>query len=209
MDKMIFKKKKEAIIDTPHKNKYSPMAIASTLNQGSENKAILSTIKKPEVVIGSYAFNRQVKYPIYQKHPFTDIDIKSPHSRETALQIERALDHSVGMNNYYITKLKHDEGITYRVHSRSTGRVVSDVGKLKKRIPTRNIQGIPFETLRHRKQEVLKMINKPEAEYRREKDLRMLGYIKRYEQLQKSEKFNIKKGRGKTPNYFSTNITWL
>ena len=209
---MLFKKKQQNIIDTPHKNPYTPMALGSTLNKSSENKAILSTIRKPETVVGSYAFNRQVKYPFpYQKRPFTDIDIKSPQSKETALQIERALDHSVGMNNYYITKLEHDEGITYRVHSRSTGQVVSDVGSLKKRIPTRNIQGIPFETLKHRKQEVMRMINKPSAEYRRDKDLRMLGYIKRYEQLQRTEsqKIHIKKGRGNLPRWRKTRMPWL
>jgi hypothetical protein len=185
----MFKKKPENMIDTPHKNKYSPMSVLSTLNGEKERRDILSTIKKPEIVVGSYAFNRQVKYPIYQKRPFTDVDILSTKQKQTALDIEQKLDSSVGMNNYYITKLDHDSGITYRIHSRGKGNsVVADVSELSKNIPSVTINNVSFETLKHRKQEISKILKKKDAEYRREKDTRMMNYIKRYEQLLKQEK---------------------
>ena len=158
------------------------MAIIPTLDTKRERQTILSTIKKPEVVHGSYSFNRQVKYPIYQKRPFTDIDIKSPTNRKTAIDIERKLDKQANMNNYYVSELEHEGGTTYRVHSRSRGNaVVADVGKLEHKIPTKTINNVPYETLSHRKQEIKKLLNNPEAKYRRDKDRRMYNYIKRYE----------------------------
>lgn len=183
------KKFKQIIIDTPHKNPYNPMSIGPTLNTNSERKTILGTIRKPEVVVGSYAFNRQVKYPFpYQKQPLTDIDVKSPLHKKTALDIEQALDKSANMNNYYVSKLKHDQGTTYRVHSRSRNTVVADVGYLDKKIPTRTIDNVPYETLGHREKEINMLLQKKEAEYRREKDLRMKGYIDRYKRLQSEER---------------------
>ena len=171
---------KRKIIDTPHKNQFNMMAIIPTLDTERERRTILSTVRKPEVVFGSFAFNKQQQYGIHQKRPFTDIDVKSPVAKESALQIEQKLDNMVNMNNYYISELEHDEGITYRVHSRGRGDyVVADVGKLTKRIPTRMIDNVPYETMEHREKEVAKLLKKKDAEYRRAKDRQMMGYIKR------------------------------
>lgn len=177
----MYKKPKPLIIDTPHKNPYNVMSLGTTLNTRKERKVILSTITEPELVHGSYAFNRQVKYTAYQKRPFTDIDIKSPTIKKTALDIEQKLDKTVGMNNYYVSKLDHDQGTTYRVHSRSRNEVVADVGELKHKVPTITLNNTEFETIAHRKREIQKLLDNPDAEYRREKDKRMMGYIKRYE----------------------------
>jgi len=177
---------KRKIIDTPHKNQFNMMAIMPTLDAERERRTILSTIRKPEVVFGSFAFNKQMKYTTHQKRPFTDIDVKSPVPKQSALQIEQKLDNMVDMNNYYISELEHDEGITYRVHSRSRGDyVVADVGKLTKRIPTTTINNVPYETIEHRKKEVQKLLHKKEASYRRDKDRKMMGYINRYEKTKK------------------------
>lgn len=185
------KGKNKKIIDTKHKNPYTPMSIIPTLDTKRERNVILSTVRKPEVVHGSYAFNRQVEYPLYQKRPFTDIDIKSPTNRQTALDIERKLDRYANMNNYYVTKLEHDGGTTYRVHSRSRNDVVADVGLKQQRIPTRTIDKVPYETISHREKEIAKLLKTPSAEYRREKDRRMMGYIKRYKKLKRRKHVKI------------------
>jgi hypothetical protein len=180
--KSFFSVKKDNIIDTPHKNNFNFMSIAPALNTHQERKNILSPLKNTKnVVIGSFAFNKQQSLTIHQKRPLTDIDIKSNKPKHTALKIERNLDRNVGFNNYYVSVLKHDEGTTYRVHSRARNQVVADVSHKKKFIPFTTINDIKYETLAHRKKEVKKMLNKPSASYRRDKDKKMMGFIKRAE----------------------------
>jgi hypothetical protein len=166
----------------PSQKKYGPTL--RTYNTSLENKTILGA-NKGEVIVGSYAFNQQVKYPFpYKKTPHTDIDIKHRQPKRAATRIERALDKKAGFDNYHTTTLQHDTGTTHRIHSRSRGnKVVADVSKLNKKIPTVTIQGEKYETLAHRKKEIQKMLRDPKAKYRRNKDLTMMGYIKRYEKV--------------------------
>lgn len=174
--------KKKKIVDSPHKNPFSPMNIGSTLNSKLEDKVILSNLGKKDIVFGSFAFNRQVKFPFpYKKTPKGDIDIKSKKPLFTALKIERALDKNANMNNYHIEILEHDKGKTFRIKSKSRNQVVADVGRLDKKIPTKLIDGNLFETLGARKKAVKSLIKSPDAEYRRDKDQKMMGYINRYE----------------------------
>lgn len=176
------KSKKKKIIDTKHKNPFSPMNIGASLNSNLEDKVILSNMGKKDIVFGSFAFNHQVKFPFpYKKTPKGDIDIKSKKPLFTALKIERALDKNVGMNNYFIEPLKHDAGTTYRVKSRARNTVVADIGKLDKPIKTVLIKGNLFETLGGRKKAVKSLLKSPDAQYRRSKDKTMMGYINRYE----------------------------
>jgi hypothetical protein len=175
----------EEVIDTPHKNNFNYMSILPSLNTEIERKEITETVKPPEVIVGSTAFNVQVEYPFLQKRPFTDIDIKSPTNKETALKVERKLDRMAGMNNYYITKVSDYKAGTYRVHSRSRNTIVSDVAKKDKPVPYVMINNTPYETMQHREKEVRRLLRTPSAEYRREKDLKMLGYIERYKKFKK------------------------
>lgn len=176
------------IIDTPHKRKYGRASIIPALNLRQERQTILKHSKNG-VIVGSYAFNKQMKYPAYQKRPFTDIDIKHSKPKRTAIKIETALDQNVGFNNYYVSQLDHDAGTTFRVHSRARGdTVVSDVGKLDKPIPSVSLNSNKYETLAHRKKAIQKMLDDPEAEYRREKDRIMMGYIKRAEKLEEMKR---------------------
>lgn len=179
---MSYRGRKKKIIDTKHKNPFNPMSIGPSLNSNLEDKVILSNLGKKDIVVGSFAFNRQVKYPFpYKKTPRGDIDIKSKKPLFTALKIERGLDKMANMNNYHIEVLEHNKGKTFRVKSKSRNTTVADVGRLDKRIPTKLIDGNLFETLKGRKQAVKKLIKSPDAQYRRKKDTTMLGYIKRYE----------------------------
>jgi hypothetical protein len=161
-------------------------------NTSYVNRTILKA-NKGETIIGSYAFNKQVKYPFpYKKTPHTDIDMKHPQPRRAARRIEQSLDKYAGCDNYYVEPLRHDTGITYRVKDRSQGgKTVADVSKLDKRIPTITIDGEKYETLGHRRKEINKMLRDPNAEYRRQKDLRMKGYINRYDkQIRKRRRFS-------------------
>ena len=178
-------KKKKNIIDTKHKNPFNYMSIIPSLDDKRERHTILKTVGKNGIIVGSFAWNKQMTYPFpYQKRPLTDIDIKSKTPKKTALKIEKSLDRMAGMNNYYISILKHDNGKTYRVHSRARGNaVVADVGKATSMVPTRDLAGNRFETLKHRKKEVNSLLSNPAAAYRRQKDKVMQGYIDRYEQI--------------------------
>lgn len=169
-------------INTKHKNKFNMMSIMPTLNARMERQTILSILKPTSTVVGSYAFNKQVVYPVYQKRPFSDIDIKSRTPRKTAIRIERSLDKMALMDNYHVSVLEHDTGKTFRVHSKARGNeVVADVGSYQKHIPSRRINNVSYETLKHRKKAIQAMLKDPEASYRRAKDERMLGYINRYQ----------------------------
>lgn len=173
------------IIDTPHKRKHGHIIPAFYSKQ--ERQTILQNINGGTVV-GSTAFNRQMKYPIYKKRPIGDVDVQHKQPRRIALKVESALDENIGFNNYYVSELQHNGDITYRVHSRVRNTVVSDISKQKKQIPTISIDDTKYETLEHRKQAIQKMLDDPEAEYRREKDRIMMGYIKRAEKLEKMKR---------------------
>ena len=175
------KKHKNDIIDTKHKNEFNMMSIGPMLDSKQERKTIMQNAPQ-SVLVGSSSFNNQMMYPFaYAKLPYTDLDFKSKTPRKTARRIEKALDSNAGMNGYYISILKHDDGQTFRVHSRLGDRVVADISKQDKPIPTRSIDGVPHETLRHRKSEIQSLLDNPDASYRREKDARMMGYIDRYQ----------------------------
>ena len=169
------------IIDTRHKNPFTPMSIMPMLDSAKERRTILRNLRSKDMVVGSFAFNRQVVYPLYQKRPFTDIDIKSKRPKQIAIRIEKSLDNMAGMNGYYVSKLKHDQGITYRVHNRATKKIVADVGSFAHPIPTRSLAGVMYETLAHRKKEINKLLTNPKASYRRDKDSRMMAIIDRYQ----------------------------
>ena len=169
------------IIDTKHKNPLNYMSILPALDTHQERNNILRPLKNSQnIVVGSFAFNQQMPLTIHQKRPLTDIDIKSQQPRKLALTIERSLDKSVGFNNYYISILKHDSGRTFRIHSRARNTVVADISHKDKRIPYRILDNVRYETIAHREQEIKRLIRNPKTKYRREKDLRMMGYINRY-----------------------------
>jgi len=180
------KKQKQKIYDTPHKNKFNTMSLMPCLDSRRQENVVLTNVKeKKGVIVGSSAFNSQMPFTIYQKHPKTDIDVVVPKPKNFALKTEQQLDNMVGMNNYYVSELEHDQGKTYRVHSRAKGnQVIVDASKPKK-VPFTTIGGVRYETLAHREQAIKKMIADPNAQYRRKKDERMLGYINRYKRSRK------------------------
>jgi len=180
----IWNTKKNNIINTKHKNEFVTTNLIPALYEKKEQQTILNSLNPNSTVVGSFAFNRQVVFPFsHGKHPATDIDIKTTTPKETALRIERNLDKNVGYDNYFISMIEHEDGKTYRVHSKAKNDVVADISKSDPShpIPTKRIRGTQFETLKHRKLAIQSMLDDPKAEYRREKDQRMMGYIDRYQ----------------------------
>jgi len=181
------KTKQGKIFDTPHKNEFNYMSIMPALDNRSQDKVILDNVKRKKATIyGSTAFNSQVPLTWLQKRPKGDIDIMAKQPKQFALLTERRLDTNVGMNNYFVSELIHPKGKTYRVHSRATNRVVADISKPKK-TPTKMLGGIKFETIGSREKTVKKLLKDPKASYRRKKDEKMLGVIKRYKKSKSSQ----------------------
>jgi len=175
-------KKKQQIINTPHKNKFYPGYSGRLLDGNMQRNTIFNTLKYNDIVVGSSAFNSLVKFPFPYRKQWTDVDVKSPSPRKRALSIERNLDNQANMDAFYVSTLTHDAGKTYRVHSRLGDKVVADIGKKDHNIPHKTHRGTNFETLGHRQQELEKMVANPSASYRREKDLKQLNRVKRYRQ---------------------------
>ena len=91
---------------------------------------------------------------------------------------------------YYVEELKHPHGTTFRIRNRArteNGKpeVVADISPIE-RIPYVRRHGLNLETLAHRESAIRKMLANPEALYRREKDIKNLGYVIRYRRALKN-----------------------
>ena len=177
---------KRKIFDTPHKNPFRPTkSFTNIALKKQEMNIILKQVKKSKgAVYGSTSVGKQSPYPFYKK-PYTDIDAVTRRPKRTAIKTERKLDNWANQNQYYVEQLTHDQGTTYRVINRGRGRdVVADFSH-QKNFPTRTVDGVKYETLPSRQRTIQKMIDDPNAEYRRQKDETNIAWVKRIREAKK------------------------
>lgn len=178
---------KRVVYDTPHKNPFRADKCFPVVGlKDQERNIILNNVKRNKgIVYGSTSVGVQTPYPFYKK-PFTDIDVIVPRPKKVALQTERLLDNWADMNCYYVEELSYPSGTTWRVVNRCRKEVVADISPAKHKPPTVTINGVRYETLASREQAIRKMLKDPEAIYRREKDIKNLGWLVRIKKARKS-----------------------
>lgn len=145
-----------------------------TINEVVLNKAQ----KEGQVIYGARAYNSQS--PTYLRKTTYDYDVltKKPKrsAKEVVKELSRRLDEKVEL-----VKGKHKG--TYRV--KVAGEVVADYTQLKKKPKTKKVWGVENRNLKSIKRNVQRLIKRPSAEYRREKDLDTFNRIKEIERLER------------------------
>ena len=185
---MSIKNKEKKIFDTSHKNKFRfDKCFPKMAYKDQERGVILQNVKKSKgIVYGSTSVGVQTPYPFYRKQ-FTDVDILVPRPKKVALQTEQSLDDWADMNCYYVEELHYPTGTTWRIINRCrNNEVVADVSPMKHKPKNVTINGVRYETLASREQAIRKMIKDPEAIYRREKDIKNLGWVIRIKKARRA-----------------------
>lgn len=182
------KKWSTKVIDTPHKNPFSPIKLGTKgLAKSAERTQILGVVKKHKgIVYGSTAAKAHAPIPMMSKG-FTDIDVKMRFPRKRAIEMETKLDNWANQNAYYVEELSHPKGKAYRVTSRLRREAIADVSSNGK-IPYDTIDGVRYETLPSRRRSLKRMLRDPEARYRREKDRANLEWVEQYERQRRNVK---------------------
>lgn len=138
--------------------------------------------KKGQIIHGSRAFNEQSPYYLRKKTTDYDILTKKPKksAKELAEKLKRVLNKDV-----VVSKGSHKG--TYRV--KVNNETVADYTQIKYKTPTKTSFGNKFKDIKTIKRSTQKLVKKPSAEFRREKDIDTLERIKRIEELDR--RFNF------------------
>lgn len=141
-------------------------------------KSIIKKIIKQnkQVVHGARAINAQVSWP-YQRET-KDYDIFSnKKAGKAARNMERALDKGVG-GDFFYTKKGITKGV-FKVFDKGFDQkrdtpddsLIADYMKKPKGVQSKKIEGIKYRTLADIKKSKIALVNNPQFEHRKKKDL--------------------------------------
>lgn len=155
--------------------------------EGSNDLIIRGTIldsisKNKQILHGARAYNYQSPYHL--RKSTQDYDILTNKPKKAAEELAKTLRRRLG-KDVRVSKGSHKG--TYRV--KVNGKVVADYTQVKHMPSTKKVWGTRVKSLESIKRSTQKIIRKPSAEYRKEKDLSTLERIKRIEDIEK--KFKI------------------
>jgi Zn-dependent metalloprotease len=149
-------------------------------NIGVIDRVILNRLwKTKRVVHGARAQNAQL--PKFLEKPTKDWDIFAKNPKKAANEMDKALDKKFG-GNFFAVK----EGVTkklkvHKVFARATGDAFVDYSIPDRKVPIVHESGIKFASLKDQIKRARQNLKKPEAKFRREKDLDFLRRVKVYE----------------------------
>jgi len=138
--------------------------------------------KENQIIHGSRAFNRQS--PPYLRKKTSDYDILTKKPKKYAKQIAEELKRRLN-KDIKVVKGKHKG--TYKV--KLGEETIVDYTQLKKSPKVKTSFGNKFRDIKSIKRNAQRLIKKPSAEFRREKDLDTLSRIKKIEELEKRFSF--------------------
>jgi len=145
--------------------------------------AILDTAKKRKQILhGARAYNLQS--PTYLKKKTSDYDILTNQPKKSAEELAKILRRRLG-KEVKVSKGSHKG--TYRV--KVNGRVIADYTQIKNIPKTKRVWGTEVKSLKSIKRSTQRIIKKPSAEYRKEKDLNTLDRIEQIEKMERKFKF--------------------
>lgn len=145
---------------------------------------VYSQIQPSEVIYGGRAVNKQL--PRFLQMPTLDFDIFSRSPRKQAKRTEKVLDKKFG-GNYFEVKPAQHRG-TFRVKSRVSGEVYADYSKLRKKIPSKKINGKLYVPLSFVKKHIKQTLKSKSAKFRHERDRATLRRIEIFERMRKRKK---------------------
>ena len=138
--------------------------------------------KKGQIIHGARAFNKQA--PTHLKKKTTDYDILTSKPKKSAEELAKTLRRRLG-KEVKVSKGSHKG--TYRV--KVNGEVVADYTQIKTIPKTKKVWGTKVKSLKSIKRSTQRIVKKPSAEHRREKDIGTLDRIKRIEDIEKKFSF--------------------
>lgn len=136
--------------------------------------------KKNQIIYGQRAINPQV--PTHLKKKTSDYDIYTSKPKKSARELVNALKRQTG-KDFKIVKGKHKG--TFKIKD-SSGKTIVDYTQLKSKPKTKLILGNKYYDIKSIKRNTQRLVKKPSAEFRREKDLTTLQRIQELERIEKS-----------------------
>lgn len=138
--------------------------------------------KKGQIIHGARAYNKQA--PTYLKKKTHDYDILTKKPKKAAEELAKTLRRRL-QKDVKVVKGSHKG--TYRV--KINDNVVADYTQIKNIPKTKKVWGIEVKSLKSIKRSTQRILRKPSAEYRREKDLSTLDRIRKIEDMEKRFSF--------------------
>ena len=162
------------------------------LNNWKIGPLVVSEAKKrKQVIYGARAMNKQV--PTLFGRQTSDYDIYARNPKSSANNMQRILDRRVakGQNEFYSKPALH-KGTHKVMHIGQDLRkgTVDDVGivdytNMPKRLKTKVVNGIRYESISSIRQNKLKILKDKESRYRHQKDREDLERIKNYNRFRR------------------------
>jgi len=142
-------------------------------NKKSAREIILDLAsKRGQIVYGQQSINEQI--PSYLKRKTKDYDILTKNPKESAQELVELLNKQNG--NYKVVKAIYPR--TWKVKNEQ-GETIADYTRPGRLPNTTNVLGVKYADLQYSKRKAEKILRKPEASYRWEKDKDVLERIKK------------------------------
>lgn len=147
------------------------------------NEVILDkATKENQIIYGARAYN--VQSPTYLKKKTIDYDILSKKPKRSALEIAETLTRRLGKK---VSVVKGTHKGTYRV--KIDNEVIADYTQMKFKPKTKKVWGTQVRSLKSIKRNAVRLSNRKQTEFRKEKDLDTLSRIQEIERIDRV--FNI------------------
>lgn len=165
--------------------KLSPIEKAQRMKRNKKviNRVVRGWLGKNKVGIvhGTRATNVQLPRNLERKTIDWDVFVKNPKKRAT--QLEKALDKKFGGDFFHVKKGLNVNLKVHKVLSNIDYEGVADFAISKRDVPSVSKRGVRFATLKDQVDIAKQTIKKPEARFRRQKDLNLIKRVKKFEQL--------------------------
>lgn len=142
------------------------------LKQPIRNIILNLAVKRNQIVYGQQSVNEQL--PSYLKRKTKDYDILTKNPKESAQELAELLNKQNG--NYKVVKAIY--GRTWKVKNEQ-GETIADYTRPGRLPNTKNVLGVKYADLEYSKRKAQKILKKPEASYRWEKDRDLIDRIKK------------------------------
>lgn len=130
--------------------------------------------RQKQIVYGARASN--INLPSYLQKHTTDYDVLTKKPKKSAEELMKKLNREYGGEYFRIEPAQHKG--TFKVKSNVTNKTIVDFTRAYRHPKTTEHLGIKYATTESIKRAIKKSLKKPEAEFRKEKDLELLQRIK-------------------------------
>lgn len=137
--------------------------------------------KKTPIVHGGRAQNVQLPKHLERQTKDWDVFVKQPKAR--AKELEKILDKKYGGDFWRVKKGATKRLKVHKVVSNVTGESFVDFSIADRKVPTISKRSLKFATLQDQVMRAKQNLKKPEAKFRRQKDLDFLRRVKKFEKL--------------------------